>query len=197
MLHLRTATHDAWLQEVIDDLPTLLVDHAHCEKKAASTALTMLFRYPDCEPIQAPLSELAREELEHFELMLRACRDRGVTFGRLGPSAYAGKLLAALSASEPVRLVDTILCCALIEARSCERMKILSVGLPDASLRALYSSLLATEARHHQLYLDLATTLVGRDSARGRLDVLAAHEADVISQCSPAVRMHSGPLPQR
>jgi tRNA-(ms[2]io[6]A)-hydroxylase len=194
VLYLRGDTHSDFVAEAASQLDELLIDHAHCEKKAASTALTLLFRYPDVAALQAPLSALAREELEHFELMLATCESRGITFGRLTPSAYAGRLVQAARTEEPGRLVDALLCCALIEARSCERMKLLASGLPDADLRALYSGLLASEARHHALYVDLAAGLVGRDQARARLDTLAAHEAEVIAEPSTRLRMHSGPL---
>ncbi len=194
MLYLRADTHPSFVAEAAAHLDELLVDHAHCEKKAASTALTLLFRYPDVPALQTPLSALAREELEHFELMLTTCEARGVAFGRLTPSAYAGRLIQAARTEEPGRLVDALLCCALIEARSCERMKLLAAGLPDPDLRALYGGLLASEARHHALYVDLAAGLIGREQARARLDLLAAHEAEVIAEPSTRLRMHSGPI---
>ena len=115
----------------------MLVDHAHCEKKAASTAMGLIFKHQDRPKLCAALSALAREELEHFEQCLTLLERRGIPFDRLTPSPYAKRLHAACRSPEPQRSVDVLLCCALIEARSCERMKILSETLPDVELAAL------------------------------------------------------------
>ena len=191
MLHLAAPTRPDWIAEALDHLDVILLDHAHCEKKAASTAMNLIFRYVERPRLMRPLSELAREELEHFELMLTHLSARGLAFRRIEPSPYAGRLMKAVRKDEPGRLLDTLLCCALIEARSCERMKLLAEHLPDAELAALYTSLLASEARHHHGYVELASTLFDRETARARLRELAAHEADVLRQPSPAVRLHS------
>tara|TARA_B100000530_G_scaffold312214_1_gene239743 strand:- start:259 stop:777 length:519 start_codon:yes stop_codon:yes gene_type:complete len=169
----------------------VLLDHAHCEKKAASTALNLIFRYQYRSDLMVPLSEIAREELGHFELVLKVLNVRGIPFDRQRPSTYAPKLFSAVRGQEPEHFVDTMICCALIEARSCERMKLLAETLPDPKLAALYRGLLASEARHHQTYLDLAATQVPEDQVYARLDELAAHEATVLSVPGEDVRMHS------
>ena len=171
-------------------LPQLLLDHAHCEKKAASTAMNLIFRYQMHPPLVRALSELAREELTHFELLLDHLDERGIAFGVLEPSPYAGQLMKHVRQGEPVRRADTLLVCALIEARSCERMKLLSEHLRDATLRALYQELLASEARHHHGYVQLAFDAIGRDAARERLAELARVEAEVIAGAPDWVRMH-------
>ncbi len=191
MLHLASETRSDWIDEVRADIDTVLLDHAHCEKKAASTAMNLIFRYADKTVLLRPLSELAREELEHFELMLGVLEARGVAFDRLRPSPYAGRLLKAVRPDEPERLLDTLLCCSLIEARSCERMKILGDELDDPELAALYRSLLASEARHHTLYTDLAAALYGRETVKPRLAELALHEAQVLEEKSFMTRMHT------
>ena len=193
MLHLQEETRASWLPEAIDAIDEILLDHAHCEKKAASTAINLLFRYPDKSPLLAPLSALAREELAHFELVLKHLEARGLTFRRLNPSPYAGALMKGARDQEPGRLLDTLVCCALIEGRSCERMRLLSEGLVDRepALAALYKGLLASEARHHRSYLDLAEALFPADEVRARLEVLAAHEADVLATPGPEPRVHS------
>jgi tRNA-(ms[2]io[6]A)-hydroxylase len=172
----------------------ILVDHAHCEKKAASTAINLIFRYPDKTAMMAPLSALAREELAHFELLLGVLEKRGIPFGRITPSPYAPRLMSAVRMAEPQRLLDTLLCCGLIEARSCERMKILAENLEDPALASLYRSLLASEARHHQSYVDLAITYFDRDEVMERLAELAEHEAAIFAVPAPVsepTRMHS------
>lgn len=191
MLNLAAPTRDDWIDEALSDLDTVLLDHAHCEKKAASTALGLIFYYQDQPWLMRPLSELAREELEHFEQMLGILDDRDIAFGPLEPSPYAGRLRKACRGEQPLKLVDTLLCCALIEARSCERMKILSERLDDPELAAFYASLLASEARHHTLYVDLAGHVLCRDEIRQRLKELAAREAEILASPADMVRMHT------
>lgn len=192
MLHLASKTPADWGPRAVANIDTILLDHAHLEKKAASTALNLIFRYPDRPQMLVPLSELAREELRHFELVLGHLRARGKDFARLRPSPYAGKLLEAVRLGSPkTRLIDTLLCCALIEARSCERMRLLSEALPEGELKAMYVGLLASEAQHHMLYIELAETIAPTAAVRARLDELAAHEAAVIAAAPPQPRLHN------
>ncbi len=170
----------------------ILLDHAHCEKKAASTAINMIFRYPDKTPLMIPLSRLAQEELQHFEQVLLLLEKRGQVFGRQRPSPYAGKLMKVLREKEPARLLDMLLCCAFIEARSCERMKILAEGLQEEELASLYRGLLASEARHNQMYIDLAIEIFGAEEVRPRLLEIGAHEAEVIKDAPHEPRLHNG-----
>jgi tRNA-(ms[2]io[6]A)-hydroxylase len=190
VLNLATDTDASWLPRVLNDLDALLIDHAHCEKKAAGAAIQMLFRYPQHAFLHAPLSQLAREELLHFEAVLEQLTQRGVAFGRQRASAYAGKLHRCLRTHEPARLIDSLLCCALIEARSCERFRLLSEGVGDPQLAALYTSLLASEARHHQVYVELARELAPEDEVRSRLAELAQGEAAILAENLPMARMH-------
>ncbi len=192
MLRLARATSDDWVGRVSTDLPTLVLDHAHCEKKAASTALNLIFRYQDRAHLVAPLSAVAREELEHFELVLQLLERRGWPFAPLEPSAYAGHLYRHVRKPEPLRLLDTLIACALIEARSCERMKKLANELEDVELRELYAGLLESEARHHALYVDLALQDFDRETVFGRLEQLARHEVEAIDATPDEIRVHSG-----
>lgn len=191
MLGLVAPSSPAWLERTLANLDDVLVDHAHCEKKAASTAVSLLFRYPERLAMLPVLSALAREELGHFEQLLALLARRGVRYGRLTPSPYATDLLAAVRSEEPARLVDTLLCLALIEARSCERMKILADGVADHELAAFYRGLLASEARHHQTYVEMAATVLPEATVRGRLRELAVHEAAVLAAAPPLPRMHT------
>ena len=178
MLNLASTTTDDWLERALADVDEILLDHAHCEKKAASTAVSLLFRYPQHAALLTPITELAREELAHFRLVVEHLNARGKPFTRQVPSTYAAELMRGDAPNEPQRAIDMLLCLALIEARSCERMKLLAEHLDDPALRALYTSLLASEARHHQSYVDLATTLAPASAVRARLQELARHEAD-------------------
>ena len=193
MLRLQSNTSPRWVEQALNHLDVLLIDHAHCEKKAASTAINLIFRYPEHSVLLAPLSALAREELEHFELVLDVIRNRGDEYRRLKPSAYAGKLISAVRRQEPYKLLDMMICCALIEARSCERMKLLSEALTevDSELSELYHGLLASEARHHSLYLDLATQIFDPDEVWARLHELALHESEILAVPDDELRMHS------
>jgi len=139
---LAAATDGAWLQRALADIDEILVDHAHCEKKAASTALSLLFRYPERAGLLVPLARLAQEELGHFAEVVEMLEARGVGLRHQVPSSYAGALMAAVRPTEPERLVDTLLCAALIEARSCERMQLLADALTDDRLVTLYRGLL-------------------------------------------------------
>ena len=162
MLHLASETDPAWTRRALENLDAILLDHAHCEKKAASTALSLIFRYPERPALMLPLSRLAREELAHFEEVVGVLRGRGLEFRRQRPSPYASKLMEIVRKQEPLRLLDTLLCCAMIEARSCERMQLLGEALGEvgeAGLAKLYRGLLASEARHFNSYVDLARGL--------------------------------------
>jgi tRNA-(ms[2]io[6]A)-hydroxylase len=174
-----------WAAHALAHLGEVLVDHAHLERKAAGTALRLLFQYPDRLALQAPLAALAREELAHFEETLAHLARRGVAFGRQQPSQYAGR--------DPERLVDTLLCCALIESRSCERLGLLAEALEpvDAELAHFYSELERAEARHQNLYVELAQSVASRDDVRARLAELAKHEAAVVAALPRAPRLHS------
>jgi len=197
MLRLASQTDAAWGAWAVAHLDEILLDHAHCEKKAASTALSLIFRYPDRPSLVQPLSALAREELEHFELVLGHVRRRGGEFARQVPSPYAPRLMEIVRREEPWRLLDTLLCCAMIEARSCERMQRFAVTLRQHEhhdLVELYDGLLACEARHHQAYVDLALGCEAFEPevVWHRLREIAAHEASVVSAAPEDPRLHNG-----
>lgn len=193
VLNLASLTSPDWAQRQLPHMDEILLDHAHCEKKAASTAISLIFRYPERPALAIPLSRLAREELAHFEQVIGVMRDRGLEFRRQRPSPYAAQLMEAVRADEPRKLLDTLLCCALIEARSCERMQRLAEALGhDPVLEKLYEGLLASEARHHASYVDLvrACDLAPEAVIKSRLAELAEHEATVLEQAPDLARMH-------
>lgn len=195
MLRLAVDTGPAWGAFAASRLGEVLLDHAHCEKKAAGAAVTLLFRYPQHAALQAPLAAVAREELGHFEAVLGELGRRGIAFARQRPAPYAGRLHALVRAGEPERLLDLLLACAAIEARSCERLGLLRDALDDERLRGLYGELLAAEARHHRLYVDLAEALFPKEAVRARLAEVLAHEAQVLREAPAGLaRLHAGPL---
>jgi tRNA-(ms[2]io[6]A)-hydroxylase len=191
MLRLAAPTDPAWAARALADLDEILVDHGHCEKKAASSALRLLFRYPERTALLAPLSQLAREELAHFEEVLRHLERRGVAFRHQVPSPYADGLLKAVRRDEPGRLLDMLLVHGLIEARSCERLGLLADAVEDRQLSDLWHGLLASEARHHQTYAALALAVASPDVVRERLRVLADHEAAVLAAVPALPRLHA------
>lgn len=192
MLRLAAETDPTWTTRALARLDELLLDHAHLEKKAAGTAVTLLFRYPERRVLQEPLARLAREELAHFEQVLAHLDRRGVGFRPLRPGPYAGRLHAAVRTREPERLLDTLLVAALIEARSCERLGLLAAALPtvDVPLAALYRGLLEAEARHHGEYVRLALALFPESAVRPRLEELARTEAEALAAGAPEPRLH-------
>ncbi len=193
MLYLTKETREDWKDEALANVADLLIDHAHCEKKAASTALNLIFKYPEYEAILMPLSAIAREELSHFELVLDFLKKRNIPFVRQKPSAYAGKLIEVVRKEEPGRFLDTLLCCALIEARSCERMQILAALFQDKDpeLADLYQGLLASEARHFSTYVDLSNQYFNTVQVKERLREIAQHESAVLDEKTDELRMHS------
>jgi tRNA-(ms[2]io[6]A)-hydroxylase len=186
---LRAPTAAAWFELAAQRTEELLLDHANCEKKAASTALALMFAYPEDFELASRMSRLAREELRHFELVQQKLVELGVRFRRLSPSRYAEGLRRALRRDEPRRRVDLLLCGALIEARSCERFMGLVRRLP-APLAEFYAALSASEARHAGLYQRLAAR-AGDDVAE-RLDALASVEAELATAPDTEFRFHSG-----
>jgi tRNA-(ms[2]io[6]A)-hydroxylase len=191
MLNLASSTEPAWTARAMGSLEEILIDHAHCEKKAAGMAVRLLFSYPHHDFLQEPLSRLAREELAHFEEVLSALHARGLRLRPQRSAPYAGRLRERVRRSEPERLVDLLLCCALIEARSCERFGLLARAVEEPGLARFYAGLLEAEARHHRVYLDLASELTPRERVRARLEELAGHEARVLSEAPEIARLHA------
>ena len=187
------ATHSsrAWLELVMAHPEQLLIDHAHCERKAASAAIRLMFTYPTDTELSAALSPLAREELEHHELLLGLMSRRGIALRPLDAPPYGARLRTLIRSREPERLLDTLLVAGLIEARSHERMGLLARHLEDRELADLYAALLASEARHFGLYRLLAELRFSRAAVNQRLGELAQGEAAILARLHPKPRMHS------
>ena len=191
---LQCPTPTAWVSIVPDNLSTLLIDHANCERKAALTALGLIHRYPRERALVQQMSRLAREELRHFEQVIKLMIERGVEYQPLNASRYAKALLAVVRHDEPARRLDALLVGALIEARSCERFQLLACHPElDPQLLRFYARLEESERRHYCNYLALAEQAAGAAKLADRLTQLAVVEARLI--CTPAdeFRFHSGP----
>jgi tRNA 2-(methylsulfanyl)-N6-isopentenyladenosine37 hydroxylase len=186
-------TPEAWVAAAADPaaLPMLLADHANCEKKAAATALSMLFRYETHDALTDRLSRLAREELRHFEQVRQLMRRRGIAWQRVSAARYAAGLAEWVRKAEPARLIDRLIVGAFIEARSCERFALLAPRL-DAELGRFYTGLLASEARHFQHYLGLARGFAD-EPLEPRIAVIRAVENRLATAPDGELRFHSGP----
>ena len=190
---LRAATPRAWVEAALEDLPNLLVDHANCEKKAASTALALIFAYPEDRTLAVALSRLAREELKHFEQVERLMKKLDVPHVRMKPGRYASELRKLVRTHDPKRKLDLMIVHALIEARSCERFRLLTTKLPDGGLRELYEQLERSEARHFEIYLEFAQREFDATEIAARLEIIATREAELATHPDRELRFHSGP----
>ena len=184
------STPQAWIDAVVADLPTLLIDHANCEKKAASTALNLIFRYVDKPELSMKLSKLAREELRHFEQVLTLLQKRNIEFEHVSASRYAAELRKDVRTSEPYRLVDMMIVSAIVEARSCERFDAV-IPVLDEELAQFYTSLLKSEARHFQVYLNFAKKYSPED-IQPRVDFFLARDRELVESDDTEFRFHSG-----
>ena len=184
-------TPQAWLDAARSQVPTLLIDHANCEKKAAGTALSLLYRYVDRPELLDKLAQLAREELLHFEQVVAHLHRLNIDYVHITPSAYAGRLRKLVASHEPWRLVDTLIVGAVVEARSCERFYRLTQVL-DAELAQFYRRLLASEARHYADYLALAKRYAP-GPIEERLRRVLELDAELIVAPDKELRFHSGP----
>jgi tRNA-(ms[2]io[6]A)-hydroxylase len=191
MLSLQSPSSRRWLRQVDTNLEEILIDHAHCEKKAAGTAMNLLFAYVENHELTRAMTEIVREELEHFHLVVVLLERRSIPFRKLAPSSYGRKLNDLVRKQEPGRAVDRLLVAGLIEARSCERFSLLRDHVADEELRAFYGSLFESEARHHSTYVQLARKYTDDDSLRQRLHELSAAEAAILAEGDDFPRMHS------
>ena len=184
-------TSEEWINLAIANPMEILLDHAHCERKAAGVALQLMFRYANEPGLSEVLSPLAREELEHFERVLSILSARGRKLQKLASPPYASILTKNICKDEPLRMLDSFLVAGLIEARSHERMQLLAKYSPDAELRDLYADLLKSEARHFGIYWKLADDRFDRNILNSRLEALARVESDALVEMHQEPRMHS------
>ena len=186
-------TPDAWVQSALQHQALLLLDHANCEKKAASTALTLMYRYVGDFEMMHKMSRLAREELRHYEQVMAIMETRGIAYEQITPCRYASELRKPVRTHEPARFIDTLIVGAIIEARSCERFAKVAPYL-DEELQKFYLSLLKSEARHYEDYLHLARKAAGGESIDDRIEVFLLLEKTLIESPDTEFRFNSGVL---
>ena len=191
MLNLKSATSPRWLDQVSGAVEELLLDHAHCEKKAAGTAMNLIFAYVDCVELVRDLSDIVVEELDHFRQVIALAEARGIRFRRVKPSSYGARLGELVDKQEPRKAVDRLLVAGIIEARSCERFALLRDHLPDRTLAEFYGGLFESEARHHSTYVRLAKNFLPAADVERRLEELTSAEAEIIARGDALPRVHS------
>lgn len=191
------STPDVWVAMAVQKQDVLLIDHAHCEKKAASTAMQLMFRHPTRANLLTKMSRLAKEELIHFEQVCRIMRERGIVYDHLDACRYVGGLRQLVRTHEPAKLMDTLIVGAFVEARSCERFEALIPHL-DTKLAKFYTSLLKSEARHYKDYLVLALDVAeelgskGLEDYHARVALIRDAEVQLINSEDSLFRFHSG-----
>jgi tRNA-(ms[2]io[6]A)-hydroxylase len=188
---LKQPTHWTWVEQAIAHLDVILLDHSHCERKAAGVALNLMFRYPSYHRLVRQLTAIAQEELEHFEQVNQWLERRGIALAPLNSPPYGALLKVQIRRQEPERLLDSLLVSALIEARSHERLGLLGIHCPEPELGKFYRSLMASEARHYGIYWTLADTYFEREKVQQRLEELAIVESEILSTLHPEPRIHS------
>jgi tRNA 2-(methylsulfanyl)-N6-isopentenyladenosine37 hydroxylase len=188
---LKHPTSKAWIEQAIAHLDTILLDHSHCERKAAGVALNLMFRYPSYSKLVRNLTAIAQEELQHFELVNQWLDKRGIAMAPLSAPPYGASLNAQIRKPEPERLLDSLLVSAVIEARSHERLGLLAQHCPDGELATFYRALIASEARHYGIYWVLANTYCDREAVTIRLEALSVIESEILATLHPEPRIHS------
>lgn len=188
---LHCETPDAWISSALENQALLLLDHANCEKKAASTAINLMFRYVGDFDMMHKMSRLAREELRHYEQVMDLMMARNIPYEQITPGRYAGELRKLARTHEPARYIDTLIIGAIIEARSCERFAKLAPYL-DAELQKFYLSLLKSESRHYQDYLALARGAAEGKDISARVEDFLILEKTLIEGSDSEFRFHSG-----
>ena len=191
MLHLHSTSPDRWLAQVKNQQNEILIDHAHCEQKAAAAAMDLMFDYVENQELCREMTEIVNEELEHFHLVMDILNGRSIRFHKMKPGPYGRRLKELVRRQEPHKVIDRLLIAGLIEARSCERFMLLRDYLEDEELSTFYGSLYESEARHHATYTRLAQSYGDAEEVNRRLEELAVAEAAIIADGFDQPRMHS------
>ncbi len=181
----------AWVEQTIANLDIILLDHSHCERKAAGVAINLMFRYPARQKLVRQLTAIAQEELQHFDQVNQWLEKRNIPLAPLNSPPYFSKLKSQMRHAEPDRLVDSLLISAIIEARSHERLGLIGEHCPDPKLAKFYLGLMTSEARHYGIYWVLAEQYSDRTTVARRLTELAEYESSILATLHHEPRLHS------
>jgi tRNA 2-(methylsulfanyl)-N6-isopentenyladenosine37 hydroxylase len=190
MLCLKCSTKPGWIKEALKDLDSLLIDHAHCEKKAAATGLSLLSSYPERVEISLTMSILVKEEIGHYKAVIKILTQRGINLSRDKGDQYAKDLLANAKHNEPARLLDRLITAAIIEARSCERLQIIAKNIEDEKLKDFYTKLSASEAGHYVTYINLAKKYFNEVEVKTRANELSEFEKEIVLNLPNVALVH-------
>lgn len=190
MLCLKNKTKPEWIVSALSDLPSIISDHAHCEKKAAATGLSLLSTYFDKKEISYSMSDLIEEEISHYRSVINILDKKNLVLKRDSSDEYVKVLVSQVRKNEPERMLDRLLVAGIIEARSCERLQILAENIKDEELKIFYKKLAETEAGHYVTFTKLARLYFDENRVKERVDELADLEADLINNLSNKPLMH-------
>lgn len=192
MLGLKLPTDPRWANIAEKNVEEILTDHAYCEQKAASTAISLIIGYPEYPDLVAEMAALAREEMSHFEMVHKKIRERNLSLGRERKDEYVHRIMEFFPKTgiREERLVQRLLIAALIEARSCERFKVLSENISDDDLADFYRKLMISEANHYTMFLKFARDIGGREEVDPQWQALLEFEAEVISTLGTKEHIH-------
>ncbi|MCE7042396.1 tRNA-(ms[2]io[6]A)-hydroxylase [Dyadobacter sp. CY312] len=192
-LGLELPTDPRWVNIAAMQIGDVLIDHAYCEQKAASSCISLIVHYPEKAKLVETLTPIVAEEWGHFQRVLKELKKRNIPLGRQRKDEYVGQLLKLVrnKGDYEEALLDRLLICALIEARSCERFKLLSESLDDEHLQKFYRELMISEAGHYRTFIELAEEYIPQEIVRNRWKELLYNEAEIIQTLSPrGDRMH-------
>lgn len=192
MLGLKLPTDPRWANIAEKNVEEILTDHAYCEQKAASTAISLIIGYPEYPELVSAMAALAREEMSHFEMVHKRIVDRGLQLGRERKDEYVHRIMDFFPKAKDrhMKLVHRLLISALIEARSCERFKVLSENIADAELASFYRNLMVSEANHYTMFLKFARDIGGREAVDPKWHALLEFEAEVMSDLGVKETIH-------
>ncbi|MBO9611844.1 MAG: tRNA-(ms[2]io[6]A)-hydroxylase [Dyadobacter sp.] len=185
-LGLELPTDPRWTDIASMQIGDVLIDHAYCEQKAASSCISLIVHYPDKALLVETLTPIVAEEWGHFQRVLKELKKRNIPLGRQRKDEYVNQLMQLVTKGDANKMfLDRLLICGLIEARSCERFKLLSENLDDESLQKFYRELMISEAGHYRTFLELAETYIPAEKVRTRWKELLHAEAEIMQSLSP------------
>ena len=190
MLCLKCKTNNEWIENAKENLLDVIMDHAHCEKKAAVTGMNLINNYPEKTDLAFEMADLIEEEIDHFRSVVKILDERGEKLNEDQGDDYAKKLFNQLRKTQPERFLDHLLVAGIVEARSCERLQILADNLDDQKLKAFYTELVKSEAGHYMAFVKLARNYFDENVVKSRLDELTDFEAEIVTKLNNKPAMH-------